>query len=217
MLDTWINEVGELGATFRRSDRDALKFFLTMQTVKERRPYAHYDTDGIARTSFIGTINDEGGFLTDPTGNRRYMISSFTQIDWAYTREVNVQQIWAQALALYRKGETWNLSKAEVVLADEINDMYVTQNPEDDYLQQLFEIESGRRDWWESNKSINAAIDISPPPTMVGKLSAQRVAKAWRRLGAEPETKRVDGMKMKGWVGIKRRPIVVSSREGWIS
>ena len=206
MLDTWINEVGELGATFRRSDRDALKFFLTMQTVKERRPYAHYDTDGIARTSFIGTINDEGGFLTDPTGNRRYMISTFTRVDWSYTREVDVQQIWAQALALYRQGVPWNLTKEEEDEADRVNDTYVTDNPEDDYLAQLFDVDPDNREWWVSNIDINAAIDMNPPSTMVGKLSAQRVAKVWRRWLIEPDTRWIDGKKQKGWLGIRRKP-----------
>lgn len=144
------------------------------------------------------------------------MISSFTNIDWAYTREVNVQQIWAQALALYRKGESWNLDKAEVKLADKINDKYVTENPEDDYLRKLFEVDRGNREWWESNATVNAAIDINPPPTMVGKLSSQRVGKAWTRMGAESESRRVDGQKMRGWTGIKRRNLAASERGGWM-
>ena len=212
MLDTWINEVGELGATFRRSDRDALKFFLTMQTVKERRPYAHYDTDGIARTSFIGTINDEGGFLTDPTGNRRYMISSFTKINWAYTREIDVQQIWAQALKLYRTGETWNLISDEVQIADGINESYETDNPEDDYLRRLFHVDPKNLVWFMANEEIHAAIEIKPPPQIVGNLTPSRIAKAWRRMGLDKDKQRVDGAQKRGWLGLK-----VKESAGWVS
>lgn len=213
MLDTWINEVGELGATFRRSDRDALKFFLTMQTVKERRPYAHYDTDGIARTSFIGTINDEGGFLDDPTGSRRYMISSFTKIDWGYVRNVDVQQIWAQALHAYRAGETWNLLTDEVSLADDINDQYEKSNPEDGYLRGLFHIKPGNLQWFVSNTEINRVIDTQPPPYMVGKLTGQRLSKAWVRMGLEKDKRYNDeGHQERGWVGLKQK-----SNAGWIS
>ena len=206
MLDTWINEVGELGATFRRSDRDALKFFLTMQTVKERRPYAHYDTDGIARTSFIGTINDEGGFLTDPTGNRRYMISSFTSIDWAYTRGVDVQQVWAQALALYRSGETWNLMQDEVQLADEINRKYEYAEPLDSWLRELFNVDPERKDWWVSNPDIWKAIDWAALPRMVGNVTSNRLGKSWSRLGLTGESRRVDGRLERGWVGLEQKP-----------
>ncbi len=214
MLDTWINEVGELGATFRRSDRDALKFFLTMQTVKERRPYAHYDTDGIARTSFIGTINDEGGFLTDPTGNRRYMISSFTgNINWAYTREVDVQQIWAQSLKLYRSGETWNLLDDEVKIADDINVGYETINPEDGYLRKLFNINPENTDWFVSNDAIQDAINTRPPDYMVGKLSMQRVGKAWKRMGLSDERRYNDeGHQERGWVGLEAKRF-----DGWVT
>ena len=206
MLSTWINEVGELGATFRKADRDALKFYLTMQYVMERKPYGKVDIDGLARTSFIGTINDEGGFLTDPTGNRRYMISTITDIDWSYTDDVDVQQLWAQALALYRRGESWNLLSDEVKIADTINESYETDNPEDDYLHRLFEVDTDRGDWFMTNEDIHNAIELSPPPLIVGKLTPARIGRAWRRLGLDKEKKRIDGREKRGWIGLRRKP-----------
>lgn len=202
MLDTWINEVGELGATFRRSDRDALKFFLTMQTVKERRPYAHYDTDGIARTSFIGTINDEGGFLTDPTGNRRYMISSFSSIDWAYTKEVDVQQIWAQALSAYRDGETWNLLSDEAGVADNINADYEDVDPMENYLRRLFDIDIDDPMYWLGNEEIQMEIDRRPPDILVGRISKSRLGRTWTAMGLHQERRMSGNRQARGWAGV---------------
>ena len=213
MLGLWINEVGELGATFRKSDRDALKFFLTTQRVTERKPYGHFDINGIPRTSFIGTINDEGGFLTDPTGNRRYMISSFSDIDWSYKKKVDIQQVWAQALALYRDKETWNLLPDEVKMADAINDQYETSNPEDDYLRKLFKIDPKNLQWFLSNDAIYSAIDAWPAPAIVGRLTAQRISKAWKRMGLNNDKRYNDeGNQERGWVGLQ-----IKSRAGWIS
>lgn len=46
-----------------------------MQEITLRKAYTKYDITKPAITSFIGTINEDGaGFLTDTTGNRRYVI-----------------------------------------------------------------------------------------------------------------------------------------------
>jgi predicted P-loop ATPase len=61
---------------------EALKWFLTLETVTVRRPYGHFDLDKPALASFIGTVNDDGaGFLTDVTGNRRFRPTSLTTIN----------------------------------------------------------------------------------------------------------------------------------------
>ncbi len=207
LLDTWINEVGELGATFRKSDRDALKFFLTVQHVKERRPYAHYDTGGTARTSFIGTLNNEGGFLTDPTGNRRYFISSFTNIDWGYSEEVDVQQVWAQALALYRDNEPWDLLRDEVREADRINTEYESGDPLQDDLLGLLEFDKSNADWTVPKTEVRMLVETHLHGRGLGKITDNRVGKAMRRLGAFVNSEYNETTKgtERVWVGVKIR------------
>ena len=66
-----IVEVGELDA-FGRSDMSAIKETLTDKYDETRAPYARF-SDKVPRTCvFIGTTN-EGRFLTDTTGNRRFL------------------------------------------------------------------------------------------------------------------------------------------------
>ena len=66
-----IVEVGELDA-FGRSDMSAIKEALTDKYDETRAPYARF-TNKVPRTCvFIGTTN-EGRFLTDTTGNRRFL------------------------------------------------------------------------------------------------------------------------------------------------
>jgi hypothetical protein len=54
--------------------------------------------------SFIGTLNNEAGFLLDRTGNRRFLVCTLTAIDWGYGERVDVHQVWAQAAHLYHSG-----------------------------------------------------------------------------------------------------------------
>ena len=133
------------------------------------------------------------------------MISSFTSIDWKYTGKVDVQQVWAQALALYRNGETWNLLADEVQMADEINTKYEYAEPLDAWLRELFTVDPERKDWWVSNPEIWKAIDWASLPRMVGNVTSNRLGKSWSRLGLTGESRRVDGRLERGWVGLEKK------------
>lgn len=133
LMSKFVWEAAELGSTFRRSDREALKFFLTQQTVTVRVSYAKYDIVKPAMASFIGTINNEAGFLTDPTGNRRFLVSELTRIDWAYT-QMDVNQVWAEAYHEYRNDYARQLTPAEGKLQQDINNRYRV----DSYVMGLF-------------------------------------------------------------------------------
>jgi predicted P-loop ATPase len=140
LITAWIWEVSELGSTTRRSDREALKYFLSQQQVTIRKPYGHYDLVKPALASFIGTVNNISGFLDDPTGYRRFMTSHLTAIDWSYANEVDPAQIWAQAKALYDKGEPWELSAEEAEFAKLANEQYEIEDPLDDLFIRFYEV-----------------------------------------------------------------------------
>ena len=113
LMSYWLWEVGELDATTRRADVAALKFFLTKTQVTVRKSYGRRDTVKPALSSFIGTLNpDGGGFLHDNTGERRFRPVTLSKIDWTYTT-LDIPQIWAEAMDAYRHGETNELSADE--------------------------------------------------------------------------------------------------------
>lgn len=118
-------EVGELQATTRKADREALKGFITTQDVTVRKAYGRHDLVKPAMCSLIGTINEDGGgFLTDPTGSRRFVIICLDSINHNYTQDIEVKNLWAQAVACYRKKFTWKLKPQEVALQQQINARY---------------------------------------------------------------------------------------------
>lgn len=107
----WIVELGELDATFKKSDIAALKAFITQPTDKLRRPYAAVESHMPRRTVLGGSVN-EPDFLSDPTGNRRFWTVAVEA--FKFDHGVDMQQVWAEVLLLAQGGEGWSLDKVEL-------------------------------------------------------------------------------------------------------
>lgn len=110
-LQGMIVELGELDATFKRSDISALKAFITDVTDEYRLPYA---ADWLTRprcTSFCGSVN-EGEFLNDPTGSGRFLpvnVLGRPVVDHG----IDMQQLWAQVRTWWGGGEQHWLTAEE--------------------------------------------------------------------------------------------------------
>ncbi|MFZ1757217.1 MAG: VapE domain-containing protein [Caldilineaceae bacterium] len=141
----WIWEVGELGATIRKADREALKEFITKQDATFRPAYGRHALVKPALASFIGTVNLDGALLSDPTGHRRFwpveLAKDKESIDWGYATSIDVHQIWAQAYALYRAGEPWKLSTEEQAAHAVIVELYEVEDILAGYVQEYFRVE----------------------------------------------------------------------------
>ena len=68
----WMCEFSELLAMTRQKDVQSMKAFVTRTADKYRKPYDKYVSTIPRSCIFIGTTNDSE-FLTDTTGNRRYL------------------------------------------------------------------------------------------------------------------------------------------------
>jgi putative DNA primase/helicase len=153
LLSAWIWEIGELGSTTRRSDVDALKGFLTRELVTVRPPYAHYDIKKQALANFLATVNNSSGFLSDPSGNRRFWAVTVRMIDWGYA-DLDVNQVWAEAAAAYRQGEEWTLSSDEAELAASQNEAFEVPDPIEDLLRKEYRLDPRNRTIWTPTAEI---------------------------------------------------------------
>lgn len=83
---------------------NALKNMITQPTVKLRRPWGELDESLPRIANFCGTLNNRE-FLSDQTGNRRYMPFWVTdRIDIDALDNMDIGQIWAEAFELYKQG-----------------------------------------------------------------------------------------------------------------
>lgn len=136
--EVWIWEVGELGSTTKRSDREALKSFLTTSVFTERAAYGRYNQQYTAMASFIGTVNDENGFLNDPTGSRRFWVLGIDGINWKYSEDLNPDDIWAEAMAAWRSGETNALDDQLKAAMEDIAEEYRVINSTEEAIKKWF-------------------------------------------------------------------------------
>lgn len=96
-LSYWIAELGEVSATFRKSDIEALKGFLTEKFDVIRNPYERKSNTYRRRTVFYATVNDTE-FLQDDE-NRRFWVLDVVKLNHGTIDDCG--QFWAQLKAIY--------------------------------------------------------------------------------------------------------------------
>jgi predicted P-loop ATPase len=112
----WILELGEL-AGIKKMDVETVKSFITRTDDKYRPSYGRAVESHPRQCVIVGTTNSDGGFLRDITGNRRFWPVRVTGEGKHRAWELmEVDQIWAEALARYSEGEELFL-KGNIALA----------------------------------------------------------------------------------------------------
>ena len=117
----WILELSELTG-MRKVEVEAVKGFISRQEDIYRAAYGRNTERRLRQCVIVGSTNDDGGFLRDVTGNRRFWPVKVTgqteRHPWQLTQE-EVDQIWAEAKGFYDTGEGVLLSREAALLATE--------------------------------------------------------------------------------------------------
>ncbi|MGL5417522.1 MAG: VapE domain-containing protein [Clostridium sp.] len=114
----WILELGEL-AGIKKADIEVVKSFVTRTDDIFRASYGTTVESHLRQAVIVGTTNNEEGFLRDITGNRRFWpvkVKKGKKKPWELKE---IDEIWAEALHLYKKGESLTLGKEERKIAEE--------------------------------------------------------------------------------------------------
>jgi putative DNA primase/helicase len=116
----WLIEMAELSG-IRKTEIEAIKHFITKQEDTFRPAYGRIPETFKRRCVFFATTNEKD-FLRDPSGNRRFMPIDINEYaatkDVLFSRDLDddVDQIWAEAMELYKAGEKLYLSpEAELI------------------------------------------------------------------------------------------------------
>lgn len=104
-------EMGEL-AGMKKADIETVKSFLSRTDDKYRASYGVNVESHPRQCVIVGTTNAENGFLRDVTGNRRFWPVTVTGISdrkpW-HMKDKEIDQIWAEAIFLYKNHEPLHL------------------------------------------------------------------------------------------------------------
>jgi putative DNA primase/helicase len=184
----WIVELGELDATFKKSDIAQLKAFLTKSVDTLRKPYAKKDSTFPRRTVFAGTVNDFE-FLQDPTGNRRFWPIEVTLV--SRDTKINYQQLWAEVKTIYDSGESWHLSKAELVRLNQHSEQFTVMDPVVEMLLKKYDFAGCTK--WQEKLMVDICSDIYLDRPTRGDM--QKLASAIKKYNGNQKPRQSNGKK----------------------
>lgn len=190
---SWIVEVGEWDKWTGRDQR-LIKAFISRPVDRIRPKYGKFLESFPRQCVFIGTTNSDELF-DDPTGSRRFLPVRVGAVD--LTRLVRDRdQLWAEALAAYRQGESWVFDRAEVETIKAASEGYRTSDAwESAVLAHIMGRES---------VTVEAVFrDLEVPMKERNKGHQMRVAAVLRGAGWERRKERVEGVPTWVW----RRPV----------
>lgn len=105
LLGNWILEISEMSG-IRKTEVEVVKSFVTRQDDKFRQAYGVNVESHPRKCVIVGSTNSEGGFLRDVTENRRFWPVHVPGTGKFHPWELDcVDQVWAEAIHLYKEGE----------------------------------------------------------------------------------------------------------------
>lgn len=197
----WIWEVGELGDTFRRSDREALKNLITQQTMTFRRPYGHFDKTKPVLTNLVGTINNSGGFLDDPTGSRRFMICEVRKANWKVYTQIDVDKLWGEIYASYLAGEDTEFTAEQTEKTAINNAQYEIEDPIELVIRDQYYLTPGDLMKWTTSADLMYTIQEKIGKGSSPKSFQMALASTCKKLGLTRATVK----NQRGYYGIEKK------------
>ena len=128
-----LEEIDEL----KNADLNQLKAMVTAKDISERAAYARNKEHRKHIASFCGTGNNPN-FLTDPTGNRRWLVWQVVDIDNPHEHPFHYTGIYSQALALWKSGFRYWFDQNEIQQLNVLNREFEAPFPEEELVQTYF-------------------------------------------------------------------------------
>lgn len=171
----WYIHLDEL-ETLKSNDISAIKSFITRQRISVRQAFGRYKSNFIRRASFLGSVNDDK-FLTDITGNRRWLVFKVSNIHYEHT--VDIDKMWSQVYFLWKSGYKHWFDLEEIKVINRINEQFRSMSLEEEMLLQSCEFkEAGTRNG-EFLTSADVLIKIGTErPALLNKLNARNMGRA---------------------------------------
>ena len=182
--------------TMRPAELNQLKAVVTMPCIDERAAYAHFHEHRKHIASFCGTGNNPQ-FLSDPTGNRRWLPFEVESIISPRDNPFDYDAIYAEAYTLYKCGFRYWFEKDEIQELNRHNRKFETPRLEQELVDLYFR-RPGPEEVGEFMSVARALQIISAGISQ--KLSAVYIGRAFSELGF----KRVRTKRSRGFIVVCR-------------
>lgn len=183
-------------AALTRTDEKVLKTVLTSSKFEGRLKYGRFDTKRKRIASFCGSTNDRT-FLTDETGNRRYLVFEVEKIDM---NGFDMAMAYSQALALYKAKFKFWFDSQDIKTINSRNEDFRRVSHEEELIMTYLRVPTPEQlkqalvndvtfmTTSQINKYISNDIRIN-----INELTKKRIAEILRRLGFECKSRRIKG------------------------
>ncbi len=162
-------------------DLNQLKAAVTMRSIDERAPYAHFSEKRNHTSSLCATGNSVE-FLSDPTGNRRWLPFEVESIQSPQEHPFHYEGIYSQAYALYKSGFQFWFDKKEIQAVNRHNKLFETPRLE----RELVDLYFAKPTQEGTGIFITIAHALQYISNGISqKLSAINVSRAFKELGFE--------------------------------
>lgn len=137
LCKNFIINLDELAALAKK-EINQLKSQLSKDQINERLPYDRKNSVIQRVASFIGSTN-KSTFLQDETGSVRWLCFVVEGIDFAYSKEFDIDKLWAQASTLAKdKRFDETISRNDIIKNEIRNKKFQELTPEHDMLLKYF-------------------------------------------------------------------------------
>ena len=191
--------------TMNARELNQLKAAVTMTSIDERAAYAHFHEHRAHIASFCGTGNNVQ-FLSDPTGNRRWLPFEVESIESPREHPFHYEGIYSQAYALYNAGFQYWFSRDEILKLQIHNKQFETPRLELELIDVFFR-KPGVGEYGEF-MSVARALQIIGG-NITQKLNTYSLGRAFKDMGYE----RVVRNHIRGYIVVQRSPEEIKARQ----
>jgi len=137
MLGTKLLIILDEMATLTRTEVETMKNIMSQKVINVRRAYGRAPIHLMRSASFCGSLNDDE-FLTDQTGNRRWLPFAVHEID--NSTQYNLEQLYAQGLHLFKSGFRYYFELYEIRELEKHNETFRRIPMEEEMLHVNFRV-----------------------------------------------------------------------------
>lgn len=201
----WIYECAEL-VGMRKAETENLKTLISRRADKARAAYAREVSDSPRRLVLIGTTNDDD-YLSDATGNRRFIPVPVGQIDRTALKTLRLQ-LWGEAASLERSFGPLVLSDSAERVAERIRRHRIQSHPweallakaAEDNKTQIADQNAACRDFVSSQSLMLELGALKGGQVNLPRDTTSQIARVMRSLGWESYRPQRNGKRERGYV-----------------
>ena len=201
LCENGLLNIDELDAICGR-EMNIVKSLLTSTDVNERAAYGRLKERRVRLASFCASTNNRE-FLTDVTGNRRWLPFEVESIQNPFNDIILYERVYSQAKALVEQGYfSYWFDMDEIAQLEQHNEDFRTQDSEEQLLPILFDVPA------EGKGEFMTTAEISERLVTFGgikkPMALNRLGTVLSGIGYRSVSRRVGGTKTRGWIVYQR-------------